>query len=66
MIFYSAKREFEKQFNFTKEKIKNEDKEKELENYAVLFGLIQALSYLIYFLFVEFLIVFSLLLIVNF
>lgn len=40
-IFYSAKREFEKQFNFTIAKIKNEDKEKELENYAVLFGLIQ-------------------------
>ena len=39
--FYSAKREFEKQFNFTIAKIKNEDKEKELENYAVLFGLIQ-------------------------
>lgn len=40
-IFYSAKREFEKQFNFTIAKIKNEDKEKELENYAILFGLIQ-------------------------
>lgn len=40
-IFYSAKREFEKQFNFTIAKIKNGDKEKELENYAVLFGLIQ-------------------------
>lgn len=40
-IFYSAKREFEKQFSFTIAKIKNEDKEKELENYAVLFGLIQ-------------------------
>ena len=40
-IFYSAKREFEKQFNFTIAKIKNDDKEKELENYAVLFGLIQ-------------------------
>lgn len=39
--FYSAKREFEKQFNFTIAKIKNDDKEKELENYAVLFGLIQ-------------------------
>lgn len=40
-IFYSAKKEFEKQFNFTIAKIKNNDKEKELENYSVLFGLIQ-------------------------
>ena len=39
--FYSAKREFEKQFNFALAKSKNDDKEKELENYAVLFGLIQ-------------------------
>ena len=32
-IFYSAKREFEKQFNFTIAKIKNDDKEKEAAFY---------------------------------
>jgi hypothetical protein len=40
-IFYSAKREFEKQFNFVVAKSKDENKDKELENYAVLFALIQ-------------------------
>lgn len=40
-IFYSAKREFEKQFNFYIAKIKDENKEKELENYSVMFALIQ-------------------------
>lgn len=39
--FYNAKREFEKSFNFAISKAKNENKDKELENYAVLFGLIQ-------------------------
>lgn len=39
--FYNTKREFEKQFNFTIAKSKNEDKDKELENYATLFMLIQ-------------------------
>ena len=40
-IFYSAKREFEKQFNFALAKFKNDDKEKELENFGVMFALIQ-------------------------
>ena len=40
-IFYSVKRDFEKQFNFTIARIKDENKEKELENYSVLFGMIQ-------------------------
>ena len=40
-IFYSSKREFEKQFNFYIAKIKDENKEKELENYSVMFALIQ-------------------------
>ena len=40
-IFYSVKREFEKQFNFYIAKIKDENKEKELENYSVMFALIQ-------------------------
>ena len=40
-IFYSEKREFEKQFNFYIAKIKSDDKEKELENYSVMFALIQ-------------------------
>jgi len=39
--FYGAKREFEKAFNFAVSKAKNEDKSKELENYALLFALIQ-------------------------
>ena len=39
--FYNAKREFEKSFNFAISKAKNENKDKELENYAILFGLIQ-------------------------
>lgn len=39
--FYNAKREFEKSFNFAISKAKNENKDKELENYAVLFALIQ-------------------------
>jgi len=40
-IFYSTKREFEKSFNFATSKAKDENKDKELENYAILFGLIQ-------------------------
>ena len=40
-IFYNAKREFEKSFNFAISKAKDENKDKELENYAILFGLIQ-------------------------
>ena len=40
-IFYNAKREFEKSFNFAISKAKDENKAKELENYAILFGLIQ-------------------------
>lgn len=40
-LFYASKKEFEKQFNFILAKSKNEDKEKELENYSVMFGLIQ-------------------------
>ena len=40
-VFYSVKRDFEKQFNFTIARIKDENKEKELENYSVLFGMIQ-------------------------
>lgn len=39
--FYNAKREFEKSFNFAISKAKDENKDKELENYAVLFALIQ-------------------------
>ena len=39
--FYNAKREFEKSFNFAISKAKNENKDKELENYAILFALIQ-------------------------
>lgn len=39
--FYNAKREFEKSFNFAISKTKDENKDKELENYAVLFALIQ-------------------------
>ena len=39
--FYNVKREFEKSFNFAISKAKNEDKNKELENYAILFALIQ-------------------------
>lgn len=39
--FYNAKREFEKSFNFAISKAKDENKNKELENYAVLFALIQ-------------------------
>lgn len=39
--FYNAKREFEKSFNFYLAKAKDEDKNKELENYTILFGLIQ-------------------------
>lgn len=39
--FYGAKREFEKVFTFAIAKAKNEDKNKELDNYAVLFSLIQ-------------------------
>ena len=39
--FYNAKREFEKSFNFAISKAKDENKDKELENYAVLFVLIQ-------------------------
>ena len=39
--FYNAKREFEKSFNFAISKAKDENKDKELENYAILFGLIQ-------------------------
>lgn len=39
--FYNAKREFEKSFNFTISKLKNENKDKQLENYAILFALIQ-------------------------
>ena len=39
--FYNAKREFEKAFTFAIAKAKNEDKNKELDNYAVLFSLIQ-------------------------
>lgn len=38
--FYNAKREFEKSFNFAISKAKDENKDK-LENYAILFGLIQ-------------------------
>ena len=40
-IFYNAKREFEKSFNFAIFKAKNENKDKQLENYAILFALIQ-------------------------
>lgn len=40
-IFYNAKREFEKSFNFAISKAKDENKDKELENYAVLFALVQ-------------------------
>ena len=40
-IFYSAKKEFTKQFNFAVSRAKNDDKEIELENYAVIFALIQ-------------------------
>ena len=40
-IFYNAKREFEKSFNFAISKAKNENKDKQLENYAILFALIQ-------------------------
>ena len=39
--FYNAKREFEKSFNFAISKAKDENKDKEVENYAILFGLIQ-------------------------
>ena len=39
--FYNAKREFKKSFNFAISKAKDENKDKELENYAVLFALIQ-------------------------
>lgn len=39
--FYNAKREFEKSFNFAISKAKDENKDKELENYAVLFALVQ-------------------------
>lgn len=39
--FYNVKREFEKSFNFTISKAKDENKDKELEKFAVLFGLIQ-------------------------
>jgi hypothetical protein len=39
--FYNAKREFEKSFNFAISKAKDENKDKELENYAILFTLIQ-------------------------
>ena len=39
--FHSAKREFEKMFNFSVANAKNDDKKVELENYAVLFALIQ-------------------------
>jgi hypothetical protein len=39
--FYNAKREFEKSFNFAISKAKDDNKDKELENYAVLFALIQ-------------------------
>jgi hypothetical protein len=39
--FYNAKREFEKSFNFAISKAKDENKDKELEKYAILFGLIQ-------------------------
>ena len=39
--FYNAKREFEKTFIFQTSKAKNEDKKEELNNYSVLFGLIQ-------------------------
>ena len=39
--FYNAKREFEKSFNFAISKAKNENKDKQLENYAILFTLIQ-------------------------
>ena len=39
--FYNAKREFEKSFNFAISKAKDENKKKELENYALLFSLIQ-------------------------
>ena len=39
--FYGAKREFEKAFNFAISKAKNEDKNKELENYSLMFLLIQ-------------------------
>ena len=39
--FYNAKREFEKSFNFAISKAKNENKDKQLENYAILFALIQ-------------------------
>ena len=39
--FYNAKREFEKSFNFAISKAKDENKDKELENHAILFGLIQ-------------------------
>ena len=40
-IFYNAKREFEKSVNFAISKAKNENKDKQLENYAILFALIQ-------------------------
>ena len=40
-IFYSAKKEFTKQFNFAVSRAKNDNKEIELENYAVIFALIQ-------------------------
>ena len=36
--FYNAKREFEKSFNFAISKAKDENKKKELENYALLFS----------------------------
>lgn len=39
--FYSVKREFEKQFNYIIAKSKDDDLDKELENYSVIFGLIQ-------------------------
>ena len=39
--FYNTKREFEKSFNFAISKAKDENKDEELENYAVLFALIQ-------------------------
>ena len=39
--FYNAKREFEKSFNFAISKAKDENKDKELEKYAILFELIQ-------------------------
>lgn len=39
--FYNVKRKFEKTFTFQTSKAKNEDKKEELNNYSVLFGLIQ-------------------------